>query len=176
MKTKLIAAIIILMAFLNLSCQTNNKKVSTGITLQVAQYAGVYSYGASPEKGPTGQITIYPESDDSILFYIDISRGAPSYNMGNLYDRVTIKSNKGIYNVRYDENDNPCSFSFVFTSDKLTIKTENDGFDCGFGGNVSVDGVYYKVKNAKFDHFIDMTGTTYFFNKTKPEDYAKILK
>jgi hypothetical protein len=176
MKRNSIAVIIILIASLCISCQTNNKKEITSINLEVVKYAGVYSYGDSPEKGPTGQITIYPESDDSILFYIDISRGAPSYNMGNLYDRVKIKSNKGIYYVKYEENDNPCSFSFIFTSDKLTIKTENDGFDCGFGGNVSVDGSYYKVKNAKFDHFIDMTGTKYFFNKTKPEDYAKILK
>ncbi len=171
-----IAVILILMAFLCLSCQTNNKKKTIGITLQTTKYAGVYSYGVSPEKGPTGQITIYPESDDSILFYIDISRGAPSYNMGNLYDRVKIKSNKGMYYVRYEENENPCSFSFVFTSDKLIIKTEKNGFDCGFGGNVSVDGEYYKVKNAKFDHFIDMTGTKYFFSRTKPEEYAKILK
>jgi hypothetical protein len=96
--------------------------------------------------------------------------------MGNLYDRVKIKSNKGIYYFKDPENDNSCSFSFAFTNNKLTIKTVNNEYDCGFGGNVTVDGEYYKVKNAKFDHFIDMTGTKYFFEKTKPEDYANILK
>lgn len=176
MKRNPITVIIILMVFLNLSSQTNNTKEITENNFQTTKYAGVYKYGDSPEKGPTGQIIIYPESDDSLLFYIDISRGAPSYNMGNLYDRVKIKSNKGIYYVKYEENDNACNFSFVFTGDKLTIKTVNGGNDCGFGGNVSVDGQYYKVKNAKFDYFIDMTGEKYFFNKTKPEDYAKILK
>lgn len=176
MKRNSIDFIIILIAFLNLSCQKNNKKDIGDNNLQTAKFAGVYKYGDSPEKGPTGQITIYPESDNSILFYIDISRGAPSYNMGNLYARVKIKSNKGIYYVKYEENENPCSFTLVFTKDKLTIKTAKDGYDCGFGGNVIVDGKYYKVKNAKFDNFIDMTGTKYFFAKTKPEDYEKILK
>jgi hypothetical protein len=176
MKKNSIAIIIILMIFLNLSCQTNNKKEIPNNTLHTSKYAGVYKYGDNADKGPTGQITVYPESDDTILFYIDISRGAPSFNMGNLYDRVKIKSNKGIYYVKYEENDNACHFSFIFTDGKLIINTLNNGFDCGFGGNVNVDGEYYKLKNAKFDHFIDMTGTKYFFNKTKPEDYAKILK
>jgi hypothetical protein len=176
MKRNSIAVIIILMTFLNLSCQTNNKKEITNNKIPKAKFAGVYKYGDNPENGPTGMITVYEESDESILFYIDISRGAPSYNMGNLYDRVKIKSNKGIYYFKDEESDKPCSFSFVFTDNKLTIKTENDSYDCGFGGNVIVDGEYYKVKNAKFDYFIDMTGTKYFFAKTKPEDYAKILK
>ena len=94
----------------------------------------------------------------------------------NAYLFEEIKSNKGIYYVKYDENENPCSFTLVFTKDKLTIKTAKDGYDCGFGGNVIVDGEYYKVKNEKFDNFIDMNVTKYFFAKTKPEDYAKILK
>jgi hypothetical protein len=176
MKRNSIAVLLILMAFLNICCQNNTKKETTDHRLKTAKYAGVYNYGDSPEKGPTGQITVYPESDDFILFYIDISRGAPSYSMGNHYDRVKIKSNKGIYYIKYEENDNPCSFSFVFAGDQLIIKTVKEGSECGFGGNVFVDGEYYKVKHAKFDHFIDMTGTKYFFAKTKPEDYAKILK
>ena len=176
MKRNSIAFIIILIAFLNLSCQKNNKKDITNNNLQTAKYAGVYEYGDSPEKGPTGQITVYPESDNTILFYLDISDGAPSYNMGNLYARVKIKSNKGIYYTKYEEYENACKFSFVFAGDKLTLKTINGCSDCEFGGNVFVDGKYNKVKNTKFDHFIDMTGKKYFFNRTKPEDYAKILK
>jgi hypothetical protein len=176
MKLRSLPLLFILMTFLNVSCQSYNKKEATGNTIPKATFAGVYKYGDSPEDGPTGMITVYEESDESILFYIDISRGAPSYNMGNLYDRVKIKSNKGVYYFKEGENDKPCSFSFVFTDNKLTIKTINDGYDCGFGGNVIVDGEYYKVINAKSDSFTDMTGTKYFFEKTKPEDYAKILK
>jgi hypothetical protein len=165
MKRNSIAVIIILMTILNISCQNTN--------LKTAKYAGVYEYGDSPENGPTGQITVYPESDDSILFFMDISRGAPSYNMGNLYDRVKIKSNKGTYYAKYEYGENPCNFSLFFSGDKLIIKTKKNGYDCGFGGNVIADGVYNKVKSAEFDSFMDMTGEKYFFNKTKPEDYAK---
>ena len=161
-----------MMTSLNSSCQANKKKA----TQNSLKCSGVYKYGTNPEKGPTGQVTVYQEPNGSILFYINISRGAPSYNMGNLYDRVKIKSNKGIYYYKDEEENESCSFSFVFTNDKLTITTLNNGYNCGFGGNVIVDGEYYKVKNDKFDLFIDIHGKKYFFKKTKPEDYAKILK
>lgn len=153
---------------LNISCQNSN--------LETAKYAGVYKYGDNPENGPTGQITVFPESDDTILFFMDISRGAPSYNMGNLYDRVKIKSDKGTYYTKFEYSESPCNFSLSFSDNKLTIRTKKNGYDCGFGGNVTADGEYFKVENAEFDSFIDMTGEKYFFNKTKPEEYAKILK
>ena len=168
MKRKSIVVILILLSILQLSC--DNAKLET------AKYAGVYSFGNNPDHGPTGQITVYPESDHTILFFMDISRGAPSYNMGNLYGSVKIKSNKGTYYAKYEFNEKPCSFSLFFSGNKLMIETIKDCYDCGFGGNVIADGVYKKVQNAKFDSFIDMTGKKYFFNKTKPEDYAKILK
>ena len=170
MKKNPIVIIIIFMVSLNVSCQTNKKKINNN--LNTTKYAGVYEYGDNPENGPTGKIIIYSESHGTLLFFIDICKGSPSYNMGNLYDRVKIKSDKGIYYSK----DYACSFSFIFTKNKLILKTINDCYDCPFGGNVSVDGEYYKVKNAVFDHFIDMKRKKYFFIKTKPEDYAKILK
>jgi hypothetical protein len=48
-----------------------------------AKYLGIYSYGDDVEKGKTGTVFIYPETDSTILFYIDLNRGAPSYNMGS---------------------------------------------------------------------------------------------
>ncbi len=170
MTRSLLTILFILLSFSS-NGQTKNQKA-----LKMSQYAGVYQYGTTPENGPTGQITVYPESNNMYLFYVDISRGAPSYNMGNLYGRITINHNKGTYSFKDAENDLSCSFSFTFIGNKLIVKTINSKYDCGFGGNVFVDGEYKKVKNAKFDYFIDITGKKYYFKKTKPEEYAKILK
>ena len=50
-------------------------------SLLTEKNAGIYSYG-DLEKTRIGTIFIYPETDNSILFNIDLNRGAPSYNIG----------------------------------------------------------------------------------------------
>jgi hypothetical protein len=176
MEKKSLIVLITIMIWTSFVGQTNNKNVTSIHNLKTSKYAGVYQYGISPEKGPTGMITIYPESDDTILFFLDISRGAPSYNMGNMYDRVKIKSGKGVYFNKFEDYDNNCKFSFIFSNNTLVIKTIDNSMDCGFGGNVFADGKYKKTSSAKYDRFTDMTGKIYYFSKTKPADYEKILK
>jgi hypothetical protein len=174
MKKNQIALIIILIMLFNLGCQTNKNKEKSNKNQASIKYEGVYTYGDDPDNGAVGSIIIYPESEDSYLFYIELSRGAPSYNMGSLYDRITIKSNKGVYQAKNEENAIKCDFSIEFSGDKLTITTQNGAYDCGFGANVIVDGEYYKVKDANFDHFVDLERIEYHFNQTKPEDYNKM--
>ena len=55
------------------------------------KYTGTYQLGDDIEKERIGTITIYPETDTTVLFYIDLNRGAPSYNMGQLYGRLKVK-------------------------------------------------------------------------------------
>jgi hypothetical protein len=65
----------------------------TNKQLMTTKYAGVYK----AEKGTIGSVTVYPETDSTILFYIDIGQRAPSFNLGQLYDRLIIKDGEGIY-------------------------------------------------------------------------------
>src|SRR5258707_15733728 len=74
--------------------QKPRNKASKLITVK---YAGTYSYGADIEKGRVGNISISPETDTTILFYVDVNRGAPSYNMGALYGRVKIINGRGTF-------------------------------------------------------------------------------
>lgn len=46
--------------------------------LKTAVYAGVYTFGKDTE-APNGSIIVYPETDTTILFYIELSNGAPAY-------------------------------------------------------------------------------------------------
>ena len=140
-------------------------------------YDGVYRYGDPSGDKPNGQIVIFTESDSSLLFYIFISRGAPSFNMGTLYGRVIIKDGKGVFS--YDEFEykgQACKFAITISKDTLSIATIGKNYECGFGGNVFADGIYKKVKNLKQDFFIDPHGGKYYFKETKPEQYDEILK
>lgn len=175
MKRILTTIIAIVVIYSNSGCQSIQKNGLVKEENKSTIYAGTFKYGESPEKGPTGQITFYPESKDNLLFYIDISNGAPSYNMGTLYDRIAISNNKGIFVKKFVHCIGLCKWSIEFTSDStLTIKTLDNNYDCGFGGNVWADGNYKKLKKGIIDYFIDMHGHKYFFDKTKPEDYYKI--
>ena len=53
--------------------------------------SGSYSFGISPDSGRTGHLDIYMETDSSIIFCFNLSRGAPSYNMGYLVGRAIVK-------------------------------------------------------------------------------------
>ena len=45
---------------------------------------GTYSFGDNIETGPVGSVKVYPLSENAALFFLDINRGAPSYNSGQL--------------------------------------------------------------------------------------------
>ena len=144
----------------------------TNKLVETTKYAGVYK----AKKGTIGCVTVYPETDSTILFYIDISQGAPSYNLGQLYDRLKIKDGEGVYfSTDYDYTDEKmgCKWQITIKKQVLTIKTLENCFECGFGANVIGDN-QYNLKNSKTPHFfIDGTNNKIFFSKTSPGDYFK---
>ena len=136
-----------------------------------SKYTGIYSYGKDIEKERIGNIVIYPETDSTILFYIDLNRGAPSYNMGSLYGRVIIKNGKGVFFTKKKHEEGACKWSFEFTKKSLTIKTLQSNFDCAMGHGVYADGVYELFSNKLVDYFEDQEGRKTYYSKTKPEAY-----
>lgn len=135
------------------------------------KYGGTYSYGDNVEKGRLGTIYIYSETDSTILFYIDLNRGAPSYNTGYLYGRVIIKNDSGTFYTKFDPAEDGCKLIFKFSRSKLTIKSIE--VNCGFGGLVYADGEFKKISKKALDYFEDEEGKKVHFKTTKPEDYNK---
>jgi len=134
------------------------------------KFAGRYSYGKDPENGRAGFIDIYPETDSSILFYLDLNRGAPSYNMGQLYGRAKLIGNSGVFFMKNGKNN--CRFRLTFSRGVVVLKTVDDSFDCPFGGGVFVDGNYKQFSKKAPKYFIGPTGEdTIYFRKTPPEKY-----
>ncbi len=164
--------LIFIVCFSNIHAQQSAKK---NIRFRTEKYSGLYSYGSNSAKGAVGSISLCAESDSTILFYIDINRGAPSYNMGALYGRFKLKNDSGIFYMKYDFAVKGCKWKFKFLKEKLIIETI-DEYDCGFGHAVYADGTFKRTSIKKPEHFETMEGTKVYFKKTKPEDYYKDSK
>ena len=132
---------------------------------------GTYSFGDNVEKGPFGSIIVYPLTDNSALFFLDVCRGAPSYNLGQLFGQMTIQDSIGTYDSKlYDDYFN-CIFKFEFTSDQINVTTVQGHDDCGFGHAVFADNTYKLIDKAIPEYFIDGEGDTILFKGLTVEKY-----
>ena len=139
--------------------------------LKTAQYAGKYSYDNGEGYGE-GEVIVYPESDSTILFYIQLQAGEPSYNMGDLCGRVTLTDGKGVFEFKSDYAEEGCKWSMNFADNKLVIEIIDEQYECGFGYGVYADGNYNRKSNAIPEYFVDFTDTKQYFKKLKLEKWV----
>jgi hypothetical protein len=139
---------------------------------KTCRFAGVYSYGKNVEKERVGSLTLFAETDSTLLFYIDLNRGAPSYNIGALYGRVVIVNDTGIFYRKSGYTDSGCKWQFTWHKNKVTIKTLDGQYSCDFGYGVFGDGVFRKYGPQK-NSFINMEAKEIDFRVTKPENYQE---
>ena len=165
MKIKQVFALSISLVFL--------LRITEAQSVKTIKYGGVYAYGKNPVEGPAGQVTIYPESDSTILFYIDFTVGPPSYNLGQLYGKLRIINGYGIYFSKEPDDKKGCKWQMKIIGKVLTISTIDDSNECGFGNRVSID-YSYKLKDAKIPKcIVDGHGHKIYFAKTSPENYLR---
>ena len=132
---------------------------------------GTYSFGGNDENGSFGSLMVYPLTDSSALFYLDICRGAPTYNMGRLFGQMTIKENIGIYKSENYVDYLDCILKFKFTSRQIEVVTEPEHDDCGFGGYVYADYKYNLIDTSIPKYFINAENDTVLFNGLTVEKY-----
>ncbi len=132
---------------------------------------GTYSFGDNVEQGPIGSVIVYPLTDSSALFFLDVCRGAPSYNLGQLFGQITLKDSIGIYDSKTEGDDFDCILTFKFSLRKLEVITESGHDDCGFGANVYADHEYKKIDSSIPKYFIDGHGDTSIFDGLTVEKY-----
>ena len=131
--------------------------------LLTTKYTGTYCYGVEVEKTRIGTIIIYPETDSTILFCIDLNRGAPSYNMGFDYGRVRIINDTGTYYTKEDGEDKGCKWSIQFIKNTLVIKTIDNQDNCGFGYGVYAAGTFIRTSKKLTAYFENQEGTKIYF-------------
>ncbi len=142
---------------------------------KTSKFAGTYSYGKDVEKEPVGSILIYPETDNTILFYLDVCKGASQgYRLGQLYSRLKITSSgQGNFSEKYEWEQKGCKWTLQISGDKLEIKTVDSQDGCGFGYGVIADGTYLRTSKMIPEFFTDGHGNKIFFKDTKPETYLQ---
>lgn len=146
----------------------NQKTTSPANRLSLTERGGEYSFGDDVEAGPVGSLTVHPLSKDTALFYLDVCRGAPSYNLGQTSGKMVVKDTIAIYEEYEDELFN-CKLKFHFRDSQITIETETGREACGFGGNVYVDYTYYQESKVVPEYFIAGNGDTILFRSLLSE-------
>jgi hypothetical protein len=131
-------------------------------------FQGTYSYfyGKGAEE-PFRLIKIHYVNQSTILFYLEVGRGAPSYNMGSLYGRLLFNEKNGRYKYVPKDLSADCEFEIIKQKDKLIIKTVAG--NCPFGGGVSADGVYQLKSIRNPQYFTNGAGMKVYFDRTSPE-------
>jgi len=130
-----------------------------------SSYCGMYSDPAIKKSGGEAKITVYQESEHTIMFYISIQNGPPSYNMGALFGKVEIDNGTAVYSSQEFD----CKWSMIFTPNSLIIRTLQNKDDCGFGNAVYAEGTYKKISSKNVNYFIDEDGKKVYFNQMKSE-------
>jgi hypothetical protein len=168
MTFKEIISISIFLAITIFGCGHSNPSEVKNEPLTTLKYAGKFSFGKSGD-GTTGSVIVYPETDSTILFWIDIYTG----NLGQLYGRLKVNNGKGVFDYKEDDMEGCCKWQVTFTEDILTISTVDTCYACPFGGNVIADNKYKRIDKKKPDYFIDGHGHKIYFDKTTPETYQR---
>lgn len=162
---------ILLLTIFQLQISRIDAQNSVSQKIKTYSLGGQYSFGANIDKGSIGLVYVYPESDSTVLFFIDVNRGAPSYNMGNLYGRLKVKSGVGVFTKNIAGEKKSCVLEFKFQSNNLNILTLADNDNCGFGYAVFADGTYKRSSKKIPQYFISMTGEKHFFKETDPNTW-----
>jgi len=143
--------------------------VNFQVQSQVNFPAGTFE--RSGANGVSGWITAFPESDSTVLLYIELTRGAPSYNSGSIYTRINLTDSE--ITLRSIDIDLKCEIELVIKKDLVVLNTLNN--DCGFGHGVVSDGAFKKTSSKTLQYFINGEGLKVYFAKTSPEKYAELL-
>ena len=133
---------------------------------------GTYSYKYGKDNtGPSGLLEIHYKSPKTILFYLEINRGAPSYNSGALYGELIYNKKSGHYEYIPKDTIEDCKLEFVKVKNRITIKTLAG--NCPFGGGVYADGNYLLTNAKNPEYVITRTGKKVFFEKTPPNKFQE---
>lgn len=134
------------------------------------RYAGVYTWREANNKDTGGTLTVYPESDSTILFQLEANGGAPAYNMANAFGRAHVRGDTATYFGKSPEDEHGCRLKIGFSpAAAKVILVSGAENDCYFGGNFTPDGTYRRTSRAVPQQVIDETGDTLRFAHLPPD-------
>ena len=159
MKMLYIFSVFILACFINASAQQK-------------LFQGSYEehYGKTPDD-PYRLIKIHYVDSNHILFYLEIGRGAPSYNSGAIYGRLQPNPKNNHLEFLPADTIEHCQLDLSKKGKNIAIKTIAGA--CPFGNGVSANGNYLFKTSANPVYFVNRKGEKVYFSKTSPEEYLE---
>lgn len=132
-----------------------------------AQMHGNYAVNYGKKAGSGYQLLkIHAKESGSLLFYLEVGRGAPDYNSGSLYGKLTQNAKTGNYEYK-----GGCKLIFTKSQKAISIKTVSG--NCGLGYGVHADGRYLLIDHNNSKDFVDPNGHKIYFDKTPPDKYSE---
>jgi hypothetical protein len=112
------------------------------------EITGAYGYKFNGDNGAMGDLLAGVKGDSVIFSFLCVTPG-PAFNIANMMDTSKLEKNHTKYKNK-DEN-GLCEFDIFFVPGGAVIQHANGGYQCGFGLNASVDGIYFKEDNKQPD-------------------------
>jgi hypothetical protein len=131
-----------------------------------SKYLGIYGFDFSNKlEGNQGSLLIYPESDTSVLFHIEVCIGAPSFHLGYTAGRLIVKNDSALYQPA--EYESTCKIMFYFKDNEIKLETISGFEECGFAMNVYADATYKLEKKVTPKFYSYGNRTKYYFRDFK---------
>ena len=113
------------------------------------RYAGEYRWREADKADMGGTLTVYPESDSTILFQVDANGGAPAYNMAGVFGRAHLRGDTATYFGKAPEDKHGCRLKIGFSpkAAKVILVSQGEN-DCYFGGNFTPEATYRRTSHA----------------------------
>ncbi|MGI4873891.1 MAG: hypothetical protein ACRYFX_22250 [Janthinobacterium lividum] len=118
-------------------------------TPATTRYAGEYRWREAEKDDMGGTLTVYPESDSTILFQVEANDGAPAYHLANAFGRAHLRGDTATYFSKAPEDEHGCRLKIGFspTAARVILVSSAES-DCFFGGNFTPDGTYRRTSRA----------------------------
>ena len=129
-------------------------------TFAQTDYSGSYSFQekvnyqkgdkmkpGKEDQGRGGSLKLFKLDDGRYKFWLSLSKGWPSYNMGEVDGFISVVNNKATFSEKNEYSEGDCKIVFTFSNGSVKIEQMSTDSECGFGMGVYADGDY-KVKSA----------------------------
>lgn len=107
--------------------------------------ANTGSYALARSRGAGCELQVAPVAKDSVRLQLSCTRGAPSYNMGFLDERLPLRA--GVVVFRSLEYGGPCEIRMHFRTRTAQVTQIGDAAACGFGYGVDASGTYARTSS-----------------------------
>lgn len=134
------------------------------------RYAGEYRWDEADKADMGGTLTVYPESDSTILFQVDANGGEPAYNMANVFGRAHLRGDTATYFGKAPEDEHGCRLKIGFSPKAASVILVSQGEnDCYFGGNFTPEATYRRTSSTILQQVISDGNDTLRFAHLPPD-------